>query len=129
MIEWLTRDVPDLFGGIGLLLAGATCMVWGFVSLLNGWTAREGNDVERRDGFWAAARYPLQCIVAQIPRAFNFWLGIFLLISDAGIYFILGFSVIRDEDGGPLWGVIYSVLIGVISCIAFWAWSHERREP
>jgi len=106
MIELLSQDVPDTIAGAGLLVAGVATLVWGVVSLLLGWSTRQ----------------------APIPRNFPFWLGMFLLVADTGIYLILGYGVIHDPSGTPLWGVLYAIACGIVAIAAFFAWARERMR-
>lgn len=112
VFDFLSVPAPDTLSGVALIVAGLVTAIWGIVSLASGWRK------------WRMGVIPRPFI----PPSYAFWLGVFLLFSDAGIYLILGISVIRDEGGISLWGAVYTAICGLLAFIAFMAWSRERPD-
>lgn len=109
MTDWLSHEAPDELAGVFLLAAGVVTLVWGGTLIVSGWR------------HWRAARpRPV------LPDGFDFWLGAFLIGSDAALYGILGLSLIRDPSHTEVWGVLASIFWGLLAIRAFVAWARER---
>lgn len=107
--RWLAAPAPDAAAGLGLLLIAVITAIWGATLLL------------------AAYREPARRGVRRwLPVGFEFWLGLFLLLSDAGIYAILGVGVLRSTEPVPRWGVVYSLACAGCAVAAFGWWARER---
>jgi hypothetical protein len=61
-----------------------------------------------------------------LPRCFAFWLGLFLMVSDGGVYGILATDLFRSPQGIDLWGFVYILVCTVLAIVAFFAWARER---
>ena len=111
----LTMPVDDTLVGMGLLGIAGVTTVWGIVLLFDAFAA------DRR------RLRPLSPARLVVPT-FGYWLGMFLLFSDAGIYAILGFSVLSKPSGMELWAFVYAVVCTILAAVAFVAWARERRS-
>ncbi len=61
--------------------------------------------------------------------SFDFLLGAFLLVSDTGLYGLLGVRVLLNtagEDGVPVWAATYFTVSAAIAMAAFVAWSRSQ---
>lgn len=57
-------------------------------------------------------------------------LALFLVVNDASLYFLLGFTVLLDDDPLALWEFCLILLWGTIAFLLFLVWSkdHVSRE-
>jgi len=110
----LATETPDTLVGLGLLLIAAVTLVWGLASVASAYAERGRPDLPR----WHPRRWVAPC--------FAWWLGLFLVIADAGIYAILGWGTLRSAEGVELWGLLYVLACTGIAVAAFVSWARER---
>ncbi len=107
-------QVEDTIVGVGLLISAMIALVWGLALIAAAFDARNHLD----DG----CRLPR----LRVIRRFGFWLGLFLVVSDAGIYTILGVQVLRSPEPTELWTFVYILATSLIGVVAFVLWARER---
>lgn len=112
--RWFFLEVPDTLAGISLTTIALVTLIWGTVAIVAAYDHHGRSDLPR----WHWRRW--------IPLSFEFFLGTFLVISDAGIYTILGVSILRESDGLDVWAFVYVLICAALALAAFGCWARER---
>lgn len=112
--EWMFREVDDTVAGIALTTIAIITATWGIAAIAAAFrhTPRANYRCGRIRGF--------------LPCGFEFFLGVFLLLSDAGIYAILGIAVLRSTNGMDLWAFAYTLVCVSAAMLSFGYWARER---
>lgn len=110
----LDREVSDAEAGVALLLIAVVVATWGALSIAAAYREAGRPDLPR----WHPRRWVAPC--------FSWWLGWFLIVSDAGIYAVLGLRLLWSPAGLTLGWVAYVLLCGAIAAVAFASWARER---
>lgn len=111
--ERLSQEVPDSVAGAALVMIAIIVLVWGAAMVVSAFD-HHGDRCRPR---WHWRRW--------FPCCFRLLFGLFLIVSDAGVYGILGFSVLTSPDGIALWGLLYMIACGVLAAAAFASWARE----
>lgn len=115
-IEWMSRRVPEYWAGVGLLVLGIIFFIWATSAVVAGYDDCGRSDLPR----WHHRRW--------LPNCFSFWLG-WTLCGAAIIFSYLGFIILLNGRGTPLWALILSVGTGLAAIAAFRSWAREKGEP
>lgn len=110
-------QVDDTITGICLTVIAIVAAIWGTAAISTAWENCERENWRR---WWHPRRW--------WPVCFSFRLGIFLVLSDAGIYGILGLQILRSREGIDSWAFLYIVLCVVAALWAFKGWAEERTS-
>lgn len=110
----LDREVSDVEAGVALLLIAAVVATWGTLSIIAAYAEAGRPDLPRRH----PRRWVAPC--------FAWWLGWFLIVSDAGLYMVIGLRLLWSPAGLTLGWVAYLLLCGSIATAAFISWARER---
>ena len=114
MMDWLSRPLPDFWGGISLVILGVILFVWGTASVAAGYRDCGRPKLAR----WRPRRWIAPC--------FAWWLG-GTLIGVASIVGYIGVATLTDDsEAVPLWGM--GLCLGTVGCalMAFRYWAIER---
>ena len=114
MGDVLDTDVPATVTALSLILVAAIVTIWGVLSIVAAYPEHGRPDLPR----WHPRRWVAPC--------FGFFLGWFLIVSDAVVYGATGFRLLRSTDGIELGWAVYLVLCGALAMVAFWYWSREQ---
>lgn len=116
MMDWLSRPLPDFWGGIALVGLGVILFVWASAAVATGYATCGRTSVPR----WHPRRWVAPC--------FSWWLG-WTLCGSALIFGYLGVAVLTDDQDAPLWGLVLCVGTALCALMAFRYWSSERLDP
>ena len=116
MTDWLFARVPDALAGVALLVISVITFLWGFVLIVAAYAAAGRPDLPR----WHPRRW--------VAPGFDWWLGWFLVLSDAGIYAILGFGVLRTDEDIEVWAFAYVLACATTALLAFKHWARDRTS-
>ncbi len=106
--DLLTRRVDATTTGLFLSFLAIVTFVWGTTLIAA-----------------ACRREPWRCWFSS----FDFLLGAFLLVSDAGLYGLLGARVLLNtdgQDGVPVWGALFIAVCFLLGLAAFVAWARTN---
>ncbi|MDQ3126547.1 MAG: hypothetical protein M3Q74_13210 [Pseudomonadota bacterium] len=114
----LDTEVPDTVGGVSLLVVAAVVATWGILAIVEAYRTCGRRDAPR----WHPRRWVAPC--------FGYFLGWFLIVSDASLYAIIGIRVLASPEGLSLVWVCYLAACGVSATVAFvyWARGHLPKR-
>lgn len=104
----LDTSVPNTVTGLQLLVISCVTATWGVLSIVDGW--------------WLSRHAGLR--LWRLPWS----LGWFLVVSDGGLYLILGFGTLREPDPIPLWASLYFWVCFAWALAAYKHWASGKIE-
>lgn len=105
-MDAMMHPVPGAVTGVQLLAISIVTFTWGLLAVVDGVHA------------YRRGLSPL--------LTFSTSLGIFLIVSDGGLYFILSYDVLNDGATVPLWGAIYIWACFGWALVAFRQWARIK---
>lgn len=112
-MDWLSRPLPDFWGGIGLVSLGVILFVLGTACVAEGYAA-----CGRRNLRWFDPR-------RAIAPCLSWWLG----LTFSGLCIIvsyLGIAVLTDDQDTPLWGMVLCIGTALCALMSFRYWAIEK---